>query len=65
MSFQRRVQELYHFKGGALIGNGRKLQRASTNMEQGSWIFPRFLCFSSLYAINLNTQYKYEEQTNL
>ena len=44
------------------IGNGRKLDRA--NMQKGSWIYPWFLHFSSLCAINFSTQYKYQDQAN-
>ena len=45
------------------VGDGKKSQRASSNMWQDSWICPRLVRYPSLYAINFNTQYK--DQTNL
>ena len=46
----------------ATTGNGKKLQRASSNLWQNSWVCTWFLRFSSLCAIDFNTQCKYEEQ---
>ena len=60
-----RISATFKIKLFTAIRNSRKLQMASSDMQQGSWICPWFLCFSSFYAKNVNTQYKYEEQTNL